>query len=576
MSHNEDLLRDLPEAIELLRNSQGFPPLSECQIRMFEFMVTQSNSASQLATGSGKTYPAICIPLILDILRDRFGHKSIPETTRVLYIVPLINIFHSLALEMNRLEIPYQLIEAGSESEIDKEAKVVCISPEKLLDRLVMKSILQLNWSVIVVDEPHLALQWGTSKTKKKPFRKAMTELSKLNDLGTVFECHSATIENFDRLFSFFGRKSSLWKRQIQSPNRPNLTFYLLKGPDAPVNILQLPFVTNVLETEFSGITLIYVQRISDGNDIFFSLLEYCEKHNLIKYSPQERSPRKPFAFLHAKLTEDSKKTIMDEASSQVIKILISTSSAGSGINLPITQFVGWGLDPEPSGIIQASGRTARQPVSSEGSVIWVHNARLHGRRISAVSKVRDLLKTNECLRVTMNSWFSHGKADVPETKARADLCCGNCMVECVRSTECEECSRKLKYFSRVSVGFADLSIATATKKLSGFLRTLHLNENRDESSFLDENNLAGEMLANLIETKDVKESNQFLSIFSLSEKQSDQITDFVSNHLKLVFSNEDASDDDQNEQSEASDSDSSSENSKDEEYYDSEDCDNF
>ena len=575
MSKYEDALRDLPEAIELLRNSQGFPPLSACQLKMFEFMVMQVNSANQLATGSGKTYPAICIPLVLDILRDTFGHKHIPKTTRVLYIVPLINIFHSLVLEMKHLKIPFQVIEAGSAGEIDRDAKVVCISPEKLLDRLVMKSILHLDWSVIVVDEPHLALLWGTSKAKKKPFRIAMTELSKLNDLGTVFECHSATIVNFDRLFSFFGRKNSVWKTQIQSPNRPNLTFYLLKGPEAPENILQLPFVTNILENDFNGITLVYVQRISDGNSIFFSLLDYCEKHSLIKYSPHDRSPRKPFAFLHAKLTEESKKTILNDASSQVIKILISTSSAGCGINLPITQFVGWGLDPEPSGIIQASGRTARLPISSEGSVIWVHNAKLHGRRIPAASKVRDLLNTNECLRNTMNSWFSHGGADVPEVRARADLCCVNCMVECVKSTGCEECSRKLNYFSKDSVGVANLGIAT--KKLSVFLQTLHLNANRDDSSFLEENNLAREIVANLIETKDVKETEKFLSIFSLSEKQSEQITNFVSNQLKFVYVNEENTlDAEQCEQSEASDSDSLSANSEDEEYYDSEELDNF
>ena len=59
--------------------------------------------------GSGKTYPAICIPLILDILRDTFGHKCIPSSTRVLYIVPLINIFNSLAQEMENLQIPYQI-----------------------------------------------------------------------------------------------------------------------------------------------------------------------------------------------------------------------------------------------------------------------------------------------------------------------------------------------------------------------------------------------------------------------------------------------------------------------------------
>ena len=333
------LLDHLRQAIEILRKSQEFDMLSEFQLKMFEFMVTKHNSVSQ--PGSGKTYPAICIPLVLDILRDKFNHKSISKNTRVLYIVPLINIFHSLATEMDRLKIPFQILAAGTGNKIDQDAKVVCIFPEKLLDSMLMKSLLLFNWRVIVVDEPHLCLAWGTSKSRKKPFRKAMTELSKLNDLGTVFECHSATIENFEKLFSFFGRKNSIWKKQIESPNRPNLTFYLLKGSDAPESILQLPFVTNVLETDFWGITLIYVQRISDGNDIFFSLLDYCEKNNLIKYSPHDKSPRKPFAFLHAKLTDDTKKVIVNDAANGKIKILIATNSAGFGINLPITQFVG-------------------------------------------------------------------------------------------------------------------------------------------------------------------------------------------------------------------------------------------
>ena len=92
-----------------------------------------------------------------------------------------------------------------------------------------------------------------------------MAELSKLNSLGAVFECHSATIVDFEQLFSFFGRKSSVWKTQIKSPDRVNLSFYLLSGQEAPTNVLQLPFVRNVLLAEFEGILLIFVQRIRQG-----------------------------------------------------------------------------------------------------------------------------------------------------------------------------------------------------------------------------------------------------------------------------------------------------------------------
>ena len=64
MCKDKDILQDLPQALELLRESQKFPILSECQVKMLEFMVSKVNSANQLPTGSGKTYPAICIPAI--------------------------------------------------------------------------------------------------------------------------------------------------------------------------------------------------------------------------------------------------------------------------------------------------------------------------------------------------------------------------------------------------------------------------------------------------------------------------------------------------------------------------------
>ena len=149
----DPLLSDIPKAIEVLRSSQGFPPLATTQIKMIECMVMGWNSAHQLPTGSGKTYPSVCLPDILTILRDEFGHESISSETRVLVIVPLINIFHSLSTQMKILNISHQLIEAGSSTEIDSNVKVVCISPEKLLDQIVMNSILRLEWSAIAVDE---------------------------------------------------------------------------------------------------------------------------------------------------------------------------------------------------------------------------------------------------------------------------------------------------------------------------------------------------------------------------------------------------------------------------------------
>ena len=291
----------------------------------------------------------------------------------------------------------------------------------------------------------------------------------------------------------------------------------------------------------------------------FFSLLDYCERHGLIQYSPHDRSPRKPFAFLHAKLSDEIKKAIINDVSDNLVKILVATSSAGCGINLPITTFVGWGLDGETSGIIQASGRTARQPSTSEGSVVWVHKPQLHGRRVPASSKVRELLKTDQCLRFVQNNWFDHGQGEASKIKPRPDLCCSNCMKTCLDSTGCEECSRKLKRFSKE----AGLGNIIGVETFTDFLKSLNLNENRDETTWLEEKSLAKEILKNYPETKD------FLDIFSLEEKQTREIAEFLQKPLILVDTGEEE-DNLGAGHDETSESDLSESDSVDEEYFDS------
>ena len=194
-------------------------------------------------------------------------------------------------------------------------------------------------------------LEWGLSKKKnRKPFREAFGHLSKLNQLGAPYELHSATIKETQELFKLLGRKNSYWKRQIKIPDRPNLRYFLVSGPSSPSNVLQLPLVTNSLLGEYPGLIMIYVQSIDDGTKIFFDIYHFSSSNGLIDFPTNKSAPEKDFAFLHSNLTEEAKKKIIADAQTQKIKILIATSSAGAGVHLPITTFIGWGLDREPSG----------------------------------------------------------------------------------------------------------------------------------------------------------------------------------------------------------------------------------
>ena len=133
----------------MVRCEQGHPPLKDYQEFTVVHMIQLKNCLNQLPTGYGKTWPVVSLPLVIDTLKVKFGYHFHNAESRVLYIVPLVNIYQSLALEMEKLNIPYQVMSVGSACQISKTAKVVFISPERLLNKDVMKSILDLLMSPI-------------------------------------------------------------------------------------------------------------------------------------------------------------------------------------------------------------------------------------------------------------------------------------------------------------------------------------------------------------------------------------------------------------------------------------------
>ena len=529
-------LSDVHEAIRNVVDDLKLPPLKEPQIFTILKLVQKQNVINQLPTGTGKTMPILILPHVMDVLRDQYQYEMSKET-RVLYIVPLVNIYQTLVLEMERLNIHYQVMSAGSNSDVDVKAKVVFISPERLVNKSVMNSILELSWSCISIDEPHLAISWGMSKSKKgKPFREAFAKLSNLNSLGTVFELHSATISNIDQLFQFMGRKNSCWSKQIVVPERQNLTYFLLTGDNVPSSVTDLPVISISFASDVEGITLIYVQSIKEGSELFMSILSYCEQMNLVEYPVDRPTPLVPVSFLHSNLTDETKLDILKKALKCEIKVLIATSAAGAGINLPVRRFVGWGLDREPAGIIQSQGRTGRYPFTGEGIVMWVHITKQHGQRVPASSRVRELLQSS-CLRKTMNSWFTHD-CHQAELETVPEMCCNFCMTKCIQDSECLTCSSKLEAYLPIKGRYSTVNLEV---ELADLFRNLSLNANLTAPSLhYAEESLASEIVEIFHSSEDKVDITQTLACFGLGPSIIDRVARFLIDkvsHLPSSFS---------------------------------------
>ena len=134
---------------------------------MHESMINKQNSLSQLPTGYGKTYAGICLPDILLILKEKFGYLEVSDQPRVLYIVPLLAIIESLEEQLVKLNVSYQFFRSGTTSIINDKVKIVAISPEKITVKETLAMIVSLKWEAIILDEPHLAVEWGIPKKKR-------------------------------------------------------------------------------------------------------------------------------------------------------------------------------------------------------------------------------------------------------------------------------------------------------------------------------------------------------------------------------------------------------------------------
>ena len=317
-------------------------------------------------------------------------------------------------------------------------------------------------------------------------------------------------------------------------PERPNLRYFLLSGPSAPTCVLQLPIVTNFLMSNTPGLMMIYVQTLDDGSSIFMELHEFSVANGLVTFPSTSTIPKKEFAFLHSNLTEGSKTKIIQDALNMKIRILIATSSAGAGVHLPISIFVGWGLDRKASSIVQASGRTARG--AGKGDVVWVHNPSIHGRRVPGNSAAREML-SGKCLRACQNDWFGEEVIEEDSTvRLEPHDCCSVCMSHCIKEGPCVDCARALRLIEFDERVF--MKNVAGVKCFEQFLRSLDLESKCPPGCPPYEvSSLAKAIISHLDETKSIPETKSFLEIFALGEELCRIIGTFLEDEGLLLFS---------------------------------------
>ena len=124
-----------------------------------------------------------------------------------------------------------------------------------------------------------------------------------------------------------------------------------------------------------------------------------------------------------------------------------------------------------------------------------------------------------------MNEWFAHGQTvqlDLPP-----EDCCSACMRRCSLQNECGQCLKQLRQFepSRINLELSKSPV----QSLSQMLTNLHINDRTPlETPPYDTENLAEELISNLLEFKCLLAFREFVGVFSLGKEIFKAVIGFV------------------------------------------------
>ena len=199
-----------------------------------------------------------------------------------------------------------------------------------------------------------------------------------------------------------------------------------------------------------------------------------------------------------------------------------------------------------------------------------VQNAKLHGRRVPGSSKVRELL-VSQCLRLTMNKWFSHGQEMSefePFAKPPED-CCSRCMETCINLTDCEVCLAKLKNNApRTEI----VPIKGMLNSLRDFLIALNVNDHVSASTPpYSEETLAEVILENFDKFNDISDVVGFMEIFNFESEINWRVSEFIVKSFKDSLTETSSCKEDISLSGEDSENSGDENNSDSSEYFDSE-----
>lgn len=322
-----------------------------------------------LPTGAGKS---VC-----------FQVTSMMQEGLCLVVSPLIALMQDQVQQLKKKGIEAIAIHSGmNRKEIDialdncvyGKQKFLYVSPERLQTEIFRERFKKMNINLIAIDEAHCISQWGYD------FRPPYLEIARLRELKTGIPFMALTASATKQV-----RDDIAAKLELNSPvffqksfARDNLSLVVRKTETKEKQLL------NILR-KVSGSAIVYV-RSRKGTE---AIAKFLSKNKISSI------------FYHAGLNPEDRTSRQQQWIDNEIRVMVSTSAFGMGINKPdVRTVIHLDLPENMESYYQEAGRAGRDGKRSYATIIFHETDVLSLRHKTELSQpeIADLKKIYQAL----------------------------------------------------------------------------------------------------------------------------------------------------------------------------------